>query len=239
MNKIYPDSQSAIFDIIQDNMVLAVGGFGLCGIPEMLIETVRDSNAQNLTCISNNAGIDGIGLSLLLESRQVKKMISSYIGGNKEFERQYLSGELEVELTPQGTMAEKLRAAGAGIPAFYTRTGVGTVVQDGKEIRNFDGKDYLLEMALHEMALHADIALVKAYKADKAGNLVFRKTARNINPDCAVAGKITIAEVEQLVEIGDLDPDEIHLPGIYIDRIVVNTNPTKHIEIRTVKTKTV
>lgn len=234
MNKIYPDSQSAIFDIIQDNMVLAVGGFGLCGIPEMLIETVRDSNAQNLTCISNNAGIDGIGLSLLLESRQVKKMISSYIGGNKEFERQYLSGELEVELTPQGTMAEKLRAAGAGIPAFYTRTGVGTVVQDGKEIRNFDGKDYLLEMALH-----ADIALVKAYKADKAGNLVFRKTARNINPDCAVAGKITIAEVEQLVEIGDLDPDEIHLPGIYIDRIVVNANPTKHIEIRTVKTKTV
>ncbi|KJV37933.1 CoA transferase subunit A [Acinetobacter brisouii] len=234
MNKIYPDSQSAIFDIIQDNMVLAVGGFGLCGIPEMLIETVRDSNAQNLTCISNNAGIDGIGLSLLLESRQVKKMISSYIGGNKEFERQYLAGELEVELTPQGTMAEKLRAAGAGIPAFYTRTGVGTVVQDGKEIRNFDGKDYLLEMALH-----ADIALVKAYKADKAGNLVFRKTARNINPDCAVAGKITIAEVEQLVEIGDLDPDEIHLPGIYIDRIVVNANPTKHIEIRTVKTKTV
>jgi len=234
MNKIYPDSQSAILDIIQDNMVLAVGGFGLCGIPEMLIETVRDSNAQNLTCISNNAGIDGIGLSLLLESRQVKKMISSYIGGNKEFERQYLSGELEVELTPQGTMAEKLRAAGAGIPAFYTRTGVGTVVQDGKEIRNFDGKDYLLEMALH-----ADIALVKAYKADKAGNLVFRKTARNINPDCAVAGKITIAEVEQLVEIGDLDPDEIHLPGIYIDRIVVNANPTKHIEIRTVKTKTV
>ncbi|MHA3079584.1 CoA transferase subunit A [Acinetobacter sp. ANC 5502] len=233
MNKIYPDSQSAIFDIIQDNMVLAVGGFGLCGIPEKLIETVRDSNAQNLTCISNNAGIDGIGLSLLLESRQVKKMISSYIGGNKEFERQYLAGELEVELTPQGTMAEKLRAAGAGIPAFYTRTGVGTVVQEGKEVRNFDGKDYLLEMALH-----ADIALIKAYKADKAGNLVFRKTARNINPDCAVAGKITIVEVEQLVEIGDLDPDEIHLPGVYIDRIVVNTNPTKHIEIRTVKTKT-
>ncbi|MHA3057864.1 CoA transferase subunit A [Acinetobacter sp. ANC 4641] len=233
MNKIYSDSQSAIFDIIQDNMILAVGGFGLCGIPEMLIETVRDSNAQNLTCISNNAGIDGIGLSLLLESRQVKKMISSYIGGNKEFERQYLAGELEVELTPQGTMAEKLRAAGAGIPAFYTATGVGTVVQEGKEVRNFNGKDYLLETALH-----ADIALVKAYKADKAGNLVFRKTARNINPDCAVAGKITIAEVEQLVEIGDLDPDEIHLPGIYIDRIVVNINPNKHIEIRTVKTET-
>ncbi|MHA3049042.1 CoA transferase subunit A [Acinetobacter sp. ANC 4639] len=233
MNKIYSDSQSAIFDIIQDNMILAVGGFGLCGIPEMLIETVRDSNAQNLTCISNNAGIDGIGLSLLLESRQVKKMISSYIGGNKEFERQYLAGELEVELTPQGTMAEKLRAAGAGIPAFYTATGVGTIVQEGKEVRNFDGKDYLLETALH-----ADIALVKAYKADKAGNLVFRKTARNINPDCAVAGKITIAEVEQLVEIGDLDPDEIHLPGIYIDRIVVNANPNKHIEIRTVKTET-
>ena len=178
MNKIYPDSQSAILDIIQDNMVLAVGGFGLCGIPEMLIETVRDSNAQNLTCISNNAGIDGIGLSLLLESRQVKKMISSYIGGNKEFERQYLAGELEVELTPQGTMAEKLRAAGAGIPAFYTRTGVGTVVQDGKEIRNFDGKDYLLEMALH-----ADIALVKAYKADKAGNLIFRKLRETLIPN--------------------------------------------------------
>ncbi|WP_372403006.1 CoA transferase subunit A [Acinetobacter piscicola] len=230
MNKVYPNSQAALFDIVQDNMLIAVGGFGLCGIPELLIQTLRDSNAQQLTCISNNAGIDGIGLSLLLESRQVKKMISSYIGGNKEFERQYLTGELEVELTPQGTLAEKLRAAGAGIPAFYTKTGVGTAVQDGKEVRNFKGQNYLLEEALN-----ADLALVKAYKADKAGNLVFRKTARNINPDCAMAAKLTIVEVEELVEIGELDPDDIHLPGIYVDRIVVNPNPSKHIEIRTVK----
>lgn len=230
MNKVFPDSQSALFDVVQDQMLIAVGGFGLCGIPELLIQTLRDSNAQQLTCISNNAGIDGIGLSLLLESGQVKKMISSYIGGNKEFERQYLSGELEVELTPQGTLAEKLRAAGAGIPAFYTKTGVGTAVQEGKEVRNFDGQDYLLEKALN-----ADLALVKAYKADKAGNLVFRKTARNINPDCAMSAKITIVEIEELVEIGDLDPDDIHLPGIYVDRIVVNPQQSKHIEIRTVK----
>ena len=230
MNKVYPNSQAALFDIVQDNMLIAVGGFGLCGIPELLIQTLRDSNAQQLTCISNNAGIDGIGLSLLLESRQVKKMISSYIGGNKEFERQYLAGELEVELTPQGTLAEKLRAAGAGIPAFYTKTGVGTAVQEGKEVRNFKGQNYLLEEALN-----TDLALVKAYKADKAGNLVFRKTARNINPDCAMAAKLTIVEVEELVEIGELDPDDIHLSGIYVDRIVVNPNPNKHIEIRTVK----
>lgn len=232
MNKVYPDSRAALFDVVQDNMLIAVGGFGLCGIPELLIQTLRDTNAQQLTCISNNAGVDGIGLSLLLESRQVKKMISSYIGGNKEFERQYLVGELEVELTPQGTLAEKLRAAGAGIPAFYTKTGVGTAVQEGKEIRNFNGQNYLLEMALN-----TDLALVKAYKADKAGNLIFRKTARNINPDCAVSAKITIVEVEELVEIGELDPDEIHLPGIYVDRIVVNSNQSKHIEIRTVKSK--
>ena len=231
MNKVYPNSQAALFDIVQDNMLIAVGGFGLCGIPELLIETLRDSNAQQLTCISNNAGIDGIGLSLLLESRQVKKMISSYIGGNKEFERQYLAGELEVELTPQGTLAEKLRSAGAGIPAFYTKTGVGTAVKEGKEVRNFNGQNYLLETALN-----ADLALVKAYKADKAGNLVFRKTARNINPDCAMSAKLTVVEVEELVEIGELDADDIHLPGIYVDRIVVNPNPTKHIEIKTVRT---
>lgn len=230
MNKVFPDTQSAIHDVVKDNMVIAVGGFGLCGIPEALIEAVHKSKVKNLTCISNNAGIDGIGLSLLLESKQVKKMIASYIGGNKEFERQYLSGELEVELTPQGTMVEKLRAAGAGIPAFYTKTGVGTVVQEGKEVREFSGQMYLLEESLF-----TDIALVKAYKADKSGNLIFRKTARNVNPDCAVSAKFTIVEVEHIVEIGELDPDEIHLPGIYVDRIVLNSAPKKHIEIRTVK----
>lgn len=234
MNKIFPDSQTAIQDIIKDDMMIAVGGFGLCGIPEQLIEAVHASKVKNLTCISNNAGVDGIGLSLLLEAHQVKKMIASYIGGNKEFERQYLSGELEVELTPQGTMVEKLRAAGAGIPAFYTKTGVGTVVQDGKETRDFNGQTYLLEESLF-----TDLALVKAYKADKAGNLVFRKTARNVNPDCAVSAKFTIAEVEHIVEIGELDPDEIHLPGIYVDRVVLNSHPNKHIEIRTVKTATI
>lgn len=234
MNKIFPDSQTAIQDIIKDDMMIAVGGFGLCGIPEQLIEAVHASKVKNLTCISNNAGVDGIGLSLLLEAHQVKKMIASYIGGNKEFERQYLSGELEVELTPQGTMVEKLRAAGAGIPAFYTKTGVGTVVQDGKETRDFNGQTYLLEESLF-----TDLALVKAYKADKAGNLVFRKTARNVNPDCAVSAKLTIAEVEHIVEIGELDPDEIHLPGIYVDRVVLNSHPNKHIEIRTVKTATI
>lgn len=233
MNKIFPDSQTAIQDIIKDNMIIAVGGFGLCGIPEQLIQAVHNSKVKHLTCISNNAGIDGIGLSLLLEAHQIKKMIASYIGGNKEFERQYLSGELEVELTPQGTMVEKLRAAGAGIPAFYTKTGVGTVVQEGKEVRKFNGQTYLLEESLF-----TDLALVKAYKADKAGNLIFRKTARNVNPDCAVSAKFTIAEVEHIVEIGELDPDEIHLPGIYVDRVVLNQNPNKHIEIRTVKTAT-
>lgn len=234
MNKIFSDSQTAIQNIIKDDMMIAVGGFGLCGIPEQLIEAVHASKVKNLTCISNNAGVDGIGLSLLLEAHQVKKMIASYIGGNKEFERQYLSGELEVELTPQGTMVEKLRAAGAGIPAFYTKTGVGTVVQDGKETREFNGQTYLLEESLF-----TDLALVKAYKADKAGNLVFRKTARNVNPDCAVSAKFTIAEVEHIVEIGELDPDEIHLPGIYVDRVVLNKHPNKHIEIRTVKTATI
>ena len=215
---------------MQDGHTLAVGGFGLCGIPEALITALKETGAKNLTCISNNAGVDGFGLGLLLETKQIKKMISSYVGENKEFERQYLNGELEVELTPQGTLAEKLRAGGAGIPAFYTATGVGTVIAEGKDVREFNGKSYILEESLT-----ADVALVKAYKADKAGNLIFRKTAQNFNPVCAMAGKITIAEVEEIVEIGVLDPDEIHLPGIYVNRIVLNAQPEKRIEQMTLK----
>jgi len=205
-----------------------VGGFGLCGIPEALIAALRDTGVQNLTAISNNAGVDGFGLGQLLTTRQIKKMISSYVGENKEFERQYLSGELQLEFTPQGTLAEKLRAGGAGIPAFFTKTGVGTIVAEGKEIREFDGHNYVMERALV-----ADVSLVKAYKADKAGNLVYRKTARNFNPNVAMAGKITVAEVEHIVEIGELDPDEIHTPGIYVQRIVLNAQPEKRIEQRT------
>ncbi|TSH73059.1 CoA transferase subunit A [Acinetobacter sp. RF15A] len=230
MNKVFANAQHALADIIKNNQSIAVGGFGVCGIPEMLIDALKDTGATGLTCISNNAGTDGIGLGKLLLSKQIKKMISSYVGENKEFERQFLNGELEVELTPQGTLAEKLRSGGAGIPAFYTQTGVGTLIAEGKEVRNFNGKDYILEPTIT-----TDIALVKAYKADKAGNLVFRKTARNFNPECAMAGKITIAEVEQLVEIGELDPDEIHLPGIYVNRIVLNPAPEKHIEQMTLK----
>lgn len=229
-NKVYDSAQAALNGVIQDGHTLAVGGFGLCGIPEALIAALKDTGVKQLTCISNNAGVDGFGLGLLLETKQIKKMISSYVGENKEFERQFLSGELEVELTPQGTLAEKLRAGGAGIPAFFTPTGVGTVIAEGKEVREFNGKDYILEQSLT-----ADVALVKAYKADKAGNLVFRKTAQNFNPVCAMAGKITIAEVEQIVEIGDLDPDEIHLPGIYVNRIVLNASPEKRIEQMTLK----
>lgn len=229
-NKVYDSAQAALNGVVQDGQTLAVGGFGLCGIPEALIAALKATGAKQLTCISNNAGVDGFGLGLLLETKQIKKMISSYVGENKEFERQFLSGELEVELTPQGTLAEKLRAGGAGIPAFFTPTGVGTVIAEGKEVREFNGKDYILEESLT-----ADVALVKAYKADKAGNLVFRKTAQNFNPVCAMAGKITIAEVEQIVEIGDLDPDEIHLPGIYVNRIVLNANPEKRIEQMTLK----
>ena len=198
-----------------------------------MIEALRDSGVKDLTCISNNAGVDGFGLGLLLETRQVKKMIASYVGENKEFERQFLSGELEVELTPQGTLAEKLRAGGAGIPAFFTATGVGTQIAEGKEEREFDGRQYILERSLV-----ADVALVKAQKADKAGNLMFNKTARNFNPDVATAGKVTIVEVEQLVETGELDPDQIHLPGIYVHRIVVNANPEKRIEKVTTKEQT-
>ena len=229
-NKVYESAEAALKGIVQDGHTLAVGGFGLCGIPEALITALKETGAKDLTCISNNAGIDGFGLGLLLETKQIKKMIASYVGENKEFERQFLNGELEVELTPQGTLAEKLRAGGAGIPAFYTQTGVGTLIADGKEVREYHGKEYILEESLT-----ADVALVKAYKADKAGNLIFRKTAQNFNPVCAMAGKISIVEVEEIVEIGELDPDSIHLPGIYINRIVLNTAPEKRIEQMTLK----
>jgi len=231
MNKVYESATAALQDVVANGQTLAVGGFGLCGIPEALISALKETGVKDLTCISNNAGVDGFGLGKLLATRQIKKMISSYVGENKEFERQYLSGELEVELTPQGTLAEKLRAGGAGIPAFFTQTGVGTLIAEGKEEREFNGKTYIMEESLT-----ADISLVKAYKADKAGNLVFRKTAQNFNPVCAMAGKITVAEVEQIVEIGELDPDAIHLPGIYVNRIVLNATPEKRIEQMTLKT---
>ena len=230
VNKVYSSAKYALQDVVQDGQTLAVGGFGLCGIPESLIAALKQTGVKNLTCISNNAGVDGFGLGLLLESKQIKKMIASYVVENKEFERQFLSGELEVELTPQGTLAEKLRAGGAGIPAFFTATGVGTLIAEGKEEREFNGKPYILENSLT-----ADIALVKAYKADTAGNLIFRKTAQNFNPVCAMAGKVCIVEVEEIVEIGALDPDQIHLPGIYVNRIVLNANPEKRIEQLTLK----
>ncbi|ALD90278.1 CoA transferase subunit A [Cupriavidus gilardii] len=230
MNKVYASAAEALAGVVRDGQTIAVGGFGLCGIPEALIAALRDSGAKGLTCISNNAGVDGFGLGLLLATRQIRKMISSYVGENKEFERQYLAGELELEFTPQGTLAEKLRAGGAGIPAFFTKTGVGTIVAEGKEIREFDGEQYVMERSLT-----ADVALVKAYKADKAGNLIYRRTARNFNPMCAMAGKVTIAEVEQIVEIGELDPDEVHTPGIFVQRIVLNAHPEKRIEQRTVR----
>ena len=232
MNKVFSSAQAALAGIVKDGQMIAVGGFGLCGIPEALIDALRDSQVKNLTVISNNAGVDGFGLGKLLETRQIKKMISSYVGENKEFERQYLANELELEFTPQGTLAEKLRAGGAGIPAFFTRTGVGTLVAEGKEIREFDGHDYVMERALNP-----EVALVKAQKADKSGNLVFRRTARNFNPAAAMAGKTTIVEVEQLVEIGEIDPDDVHLPGIYVSRIVVNAHPEKRIEKRTITEK--
>ena len=230
MNKVVANAAEALADVVANNQTVAVGGFGLCGIPEALIDALKDTGVTGLTCISNNAGVDGFGLGKLLETKQIKKMIASYVGENKEFERKYINGELEVELTPQGTLAEKLRSGGAGIPAFFTQTGVGTLIAEGKEVRDFHGRPHILEMSLT-----ADIALVKAYKADKAGNLVFRKTARNFNPDCAMAGKFTIAEVEQVVEIGEIDPDDIHLPGIYINRVVLNATPKKQIEQLTIK----
>ena len=230
MRKIYADVTSALEGLTFDGMTVMSGGFGLCGIPENLIAGLRDSGVKGLTVISNNAGVDGFGLGQLLETRQIAKMISSYVGENKEFERQYLGGELELEFNPQGTLAERLRAGGAGIPAFFTATGYGTIVAEGKETREIDGRWYVLETALK-----ADVALVKAWKADQAGNLVFRKTARNFNPACAMAGKTCIAEVEELVETGSIDPDHVHLPGIYVDRIVVNANPEKRIEQRTIR----
>lgn len=232
MNKVYPDAASALAGIVKDGQMIGVGGFGLCGIPEALIVALRDSGVTGLTAISNNAGVDDAGLGLLLQTRQIKKMIASYVGENKEFARQYLAGELEIEFTPQGTLAEKLRAGGCGIPAFFTKTGVGTIVAEGKDIREFDGEEYVMERSLTP-----DVSLVKAYMADRAGNLVFRKTARNFNPNVAMAGKITIVEVEKLVEIGEIEPDSVHLASIYVHRIVVNANPEKRIEQRTVRSK--
>jgi 3-oxoacid CoA-transferase subunit A len=230
MNKVYPDAASALAGIVKDGQTIGVGGFGLCGIPEALIVALRDSGVTGLTAVSNNAGVDDAGLGLLLQTRQIKKMVSSYVGENKEFARQYLAGELEIEFTPQGTLAEKLRAGGAGIPAFFTKTGVGTIVAEGKDLREFDGEQYVLERSITP-----DVSLVKAYMADRAGNLVFRKTARNFNPNAAMAGKICIAEVEQLVETGEIDPDQVHLPSIYVHRIVVNATPEKRIEQRTIR----
>ncbi|KCV24877.1 3-oxoacid CoA-transferase, A subunit [Bordetella bronchiseptica 00-P-2730] len=230
MDKVYASAAEALAGVVKDGQMIAVGGFGLCGIPEALIAALRDSGVKGLTCISNNAGVDGFGLGQLLNTRQISKMIASYVGENKEFERQFLSGELELEFTPQGTLAEKLRAGGAGIPAFFTRTGVGTVVADGKEIREFDGHQYVMERALVP-----DVSLVKAHIADRSGNLVFRKTARNFNPNVAMAGKMTVVEVEEIVETGTLDPDQVHLPGIYVHRIVVNATPEKRIEQRTTR----
>lgn len=230
-NKVYSDAKSAIAGV-KDGMTLLVGGFGLCGIPENCIEALRDSGVKNLTCVSNNAGVDDFGLGLLLQTRQIKKMMSSYVGENATFEKQFMSGELELEFCPQGTLAERLRAGGAGIPGFYTPTGVGTKIAEGKEIRNFDGRDYVLEKGIV-----GDFAFVKAWRGDRFGNLVFRKTARNFNPMIATAGKITVAEVEELVEVGELDPDQIHTPGVFVQRIFVGKNHEKRIEQRTVRKK--
>lgn len=229
MNKVYPDAISACRDI-RDGMTLVVGGFGLCGIPENSIQALRELGPKNLTCVSNNAGVDEWGLGLLLQSRQIKKMVSSYVGENALFEKLFMSGELEVELVPQGTLAERIRAGGAGIPAFFTPTGVGTKVAEGKEVREFDGRPYVMERGIV-----GDFALVKAWKGDKFGNLVFRKTARNFNPMAATAGRITIAEVEELVEVGELEPDQIHTPGVYVQRIFQGRDYQKRIEQRTVR----
>jgi 3-oxoacid CoA-transferase subunit A len=230
MNKVYPSAAAALDGIVRDGQLIAVGGFGLCGIPEALIDALQASGVKNLTAISNNAGIDGVGLGKLLATRQIRKMISSYVGENKEFERMYLAGELELEFTPQGTLAEKLRAGGAGIPAFFTRTGVGTIVAEGKEIREFDGAKYVMERSLVP-----DVSLVRAHIADRSGNLQFRRTARNFNPNVAMAGRITVVEVEKIVDTGTFDPDQVHLPGIFVHRIVLNPNPIKRIEQRTVR----
>jgi 3-oxoacid CoA-transferase subunit A len=233
MKKAYPDSSAALADILTDGMTIMCGGFGLCGIPETLIQGVRESGVRDLTVISNNAGIDGVGLGILLETRQIRKMVSSYVGENKLFAQQYLSGELELEFNPQGTLAERIRAGGAGIPAFFTKTGAGTIISEGKDVRQFDGEDYIMELGLV-----ADLALVHAWKGDAEGNLVYRKTARNFNPMMATAGRVTVAEVEHLVEPGTLDPDHIITPGIFVQRVVHVPNPQKHIEQRTVRKRT-
>ena len=231
MKKVYPDAAAALDGVLFDGMLIAAGGFGLCGIPELLIDALRVAGTRGLTIASNNAGVDGFGLGVLLATRQVKKMISSYVGENAEFMRQYLSGELELEFNPQGTLAERMRAGGAGIPGFYTKTGVGTVIAEGKEVKVFNGQDYILERGIV-----ADLAIVKAWKADPSGNLVFRKTARNFNVPAATCGKICVAEVEEIVPLGSLDPDKIHLPGIYVHRLIVGAHE-KRIENRTVRKK--
>ena len=230
MKPIFDNAQDALSDIVRDDMTLMVGGFGLCGIPGALIDALEALGVSGLTCISNNAGIDGVGLGRLLRTRQIRKMISSYVGENKEFERQYLAGELEVEFCPQGTLAERCRAGGAGIPGFYTKTGVGTQVAEGKEVKVFDGQEYILERGIR-----SDISIIKGWKADESGNLIFRKTARNFNAPMATAGKICIAEVEEVVPVGSLDPDCIHLPGIYVKRMIVGAPYDKKIEFRTVR----
>ena len=229
MKKVYPDAAAALQGLLHDDMTIAAGGFGLCGIPEHLIQALVDSGVKGLTIVGNNAGVDDFGMGLLLKSRQVKKVIASYVGENKEFERQVLAGELSLQLTPQGTLAEKLRAGGAGIPGFYTRTAYGTKLAEGKDTRSFDGKEYVLEEAIH-----ADVSIVKAWKGDHSGNLVYRKTARNFNPMIATCGKVTVAEVEQLVDVGELDPEQIHTPGVYVDRILQGASYQKRIEFRTV-----
>ncbi|MEL5878020.1 CoA transferase subunit A [Cereibacter sphaeroides] len=229
MKKVYDSAAAALDGLLFDGMLIAAGGFGLCGIPELLIQAIREAGTRDLTVASNNAGVDGFGLGVLLESRQVRKMISSYVGENAEFMRQYLSGELELEFNPQGTLAERMRAGGAGIPGFYTKTGVGTVIAEGKEHKEFDGETYILERGIV-----ADLSIVKAWKADPSGNLVFRKTARNFNPPAATCGKVCVAEVEEIVPLGSLEPDSIHLPGIYVHRLIQGTHE-KRIEQRTVR----
>ena len=231
MNKLYPDAEAALEGLLRNDLLIACGGFGLCGVPERLLGAVRDSGVTELTFASNNAGIDNEGIGKLLRTRQVKKMIASYVGENKEFERQYLSGELEVEFCPQGTLAERMRAGGAGIPGFYTKTGVGTLVAEGKEVKAFDGQDYILERGIF-----ADLSLVKAWKADTTGNVVFRKTARNFNVPAAQCGKVCVVEVEEVVEAGSLDPEAIHLPGVYVQRVIVGSPYDKKIEFRTTRT---
>jgi len=230
MQKLYPSAEAALEGLLSDDMLIAAGGFGLCGIPERLLTAIRDSGVKGLTFASNNAGIDNEGIGMLLRTKQVKKMISSYVGENKEFERQFLSGELEVEFCPQGTLAERMRAGGAGIPGFYTKTGVGTQVAEGKEVKSFDGEDYILERGIF-----ADLAIVKAWKADETGNLVFRKTARNFNLPAATCGKACVVEVEEVVPAGSLDPDCIHLPGVYVQRMIIGAPYDKKIEFRTTR----